>query len=496
MANNREKRKKVLKPPSMYKIFLLGQFAASVVLLYMAKEYLPLPYVIGGVVVAALLLAITSTLTLSYRSIILRFLGKCMCVAVICVMVFGCFKIQKGNETFDKVTKEENQKVITCSVVVMADSPAQSLDDVMGGMIGYNKDYDGNNIDGIVNGIMEKTGKKPTIDGYSQYKYLADGLYEGEVEAIVFNENYRNLLEQGYVNFSTETRILDKIEIVVEEKLADTAVADVTKDCFVAYASGIDTRGAITGTRSDANMLIIVNPTTKQILLLGIPRDYYVTMHSSGKMDKLTHAGLAGIQESIDTIEDFLGLEINYYGRINFNGMIDLIDAVGGINVNSPVEFTTVSDKYHIKKGQNHMSGKMALYFMRSRKMLANGDNDRVSNQIRVIKALMKKLTGSALISNFDQVMDVMQDNFQTNMTSDEIKALMKFQLKEMPEWDIQRIQMTGENAYSYDTAAQPGRKTYVMEPNMDSVAEALALVEQMKNNEMISVKDDHDGGN
>lgn len=496
MSKNKEKRKKRLSPPKGYGIFLLGQFIASIVFLYMAIEYLPKYYIVLGVVAAALLLAITSTLALSYKSKILRFLGKVLSLALIVALAFGCTKIQKGGDTIDKITVEEEKKIVNVSVVVMNDSSAQSLSDVMDGYIGYNKDYDSSIYDGIVAGIKEKTNQSPQMDGYSQYKFLADGLYAGDAKAIVYNNAYENLLIAGYASFKEDTRVIDTLQIELVEELADTAVDDVTSDCFIAYASGIDTRGTITGTRSDANMLIIVNPTTKQILLLGIPRDYYVTMHNSGKMDKLTHAGLVGIRNSIDTLQDFLGITINYYGRINFNGMIDLIDSVGGINVYSPVEFTTVSDKYHIKKGMNHMSGKKALYFMRSRKMLANGDNDRVSNQIRVIKALMKKLTGSAAVTNFDSIMDVMQNNFQTNMTSDEIKALMKFQLKNNPEWDIQRIQLTGENAYSYETEAQYGRKTYVMEPNMDSVAEALALIEKMKNNEVITVEKDHDGGN
>ena len=482
------KQSEKLPQPNHYRGILFLQFAASVTCLFLAIHYLPLHYLIAAGLILSLLIVLCSLLIFSRKSKASRAVGRVLSLVLSLALIVGSAFISRGSLALQNVTGS-NSETISVSVVVMKDSSAQTLNDIKDGLIGYNASYDEEIIEAACKEISKETGTSLKIDPYSQFGYLADGLYYGEADAIIFNEAYRSLFETSHENFGSETRVLKTFSLVSREKLAASAVADVTKDCFLAYISGIDTRGEVTAkSRTDANMIVAVNPTTHQVLLLGIPRDYYVTIPVINSRDKLTHSGMYGINESIATLENLLDIRINYYVRINFSATVDIIDAMGGVDVNSPVAFTTLDDKYEIKQGINHMDGNTALYFMRSRKMLSGGDNDRVSNQIRVIRAVLNKLMSFGTITNYNRILSAAETSVQTNMTSKEIQQLIQMQLGSMPEWDIQNYQLRGSDLYTTEAYMQRGSRTYVMEPDMDSVAYGKELLTRMLNNETISL--------
>lgn len=487
-SSNRARSGK-LPAPKGYRFILFLQFAASVLFLFLAINYLPNYYLLAAGLIFSLLIVLCSLLIFSRQSRFSRIFGRLLSLLLSIVLFVGCAFINRGNLALNNMTGTEKE-TISVSVVVMQDSNAQTLNDIKDGLIGYNAAYDEDIIENACKAIQNETGTAPQTDPYSQYSYLADGLYYGDADAIVFNEAYRTLFEDSHENFDSETRVLKTFSLESEEKLASSAVGDVTRDCFIVYVSGIDARGEVTAkSRTDANMLVAVNPTTHQVLLLGIPRDYYVPLHSNGERDKLTHSGMFGINESIATLEDLMDIEINYYARLNFSATVDIIDAMGGVDVYSPVAFTTLDDKYRIEEGTNHMDGDKALYFMRSRKMLSGGDNDRVSNQIRVIRAMLNDLMSFSTIANYNKILSAAETSVQTNMTSTEVQQLIQMQLKDMPSWDIENYQLSGTDLYTTDAYMSRGTRTYVMEPDMESVAVGTELINKMLNNETITLE-------
>ena len=222
-------------------------------------------------------------------------------------------------------------------------------------------------------------------------------------------------------------------------------------------------------------MIMTVNPNTGKMLLTSIPRDYYVQLHgTTGRKDKLTHSGTYGINMTTQTVEDLLGIDINYYIRVNFTTLIKLVDKLGGIDVYSDKGFTPwTNTAIYIPKGNVHMNGEMALAFARERHAYTEGDRHRVQNQQDVLEAVFKKLTKtSTLVSSYTGILDTLDGSFETNMSKDTITSLAKFQINKMPSWNIEKISVNGSDSSNY-TYSYPGQKLYVMEPDMQTVTEA-----------------------
>ena len=278
-------------------------------------------------------------------------------------------------------------------------------------------------------------------------------------------------IEEGK-GFTEETvRILKTYKITVENTTASSTL-DPTKDAFSVYVSGIDTTGSISNaSRSDVNMVMTVNPTERKILLTSIPRDYYVTLHSYGALDKLTHAGIYGPEESKSTIEDLLGMDIQYYLKVNFTTVTSLVDALGGITVNSDYAFTS-RDGFYYNEGENYLNGEEALSFVRERKAFSEGDRQRVKNQQAVISGIINKATGStAILTQYNDLLVAIADNIEISMTAKDMKSLVKMQLADMRGWDIETCSLDGtgstEAVYSI-----PGAYAYVMIPDQASIDE------------------------
>ena len=267
---------------------------------------------------------------------------------------------------------------------------------------------------------------------------------------------------------------------VTAKKKAEDAV-DVTSKPFNIYISGMDTTGKITEeARSDVNMIITVNPKTHKVLMTSIPRDYLVELQD-GEKDKLTHTGLMGIDETTSDVEDLLGIKINYYVKVNYNTLKDLVNSIGGITINSDKAFISYIGKYRFVEGENQLDGAKALAYARERHAYSDGDNHRVRNQQEVLKAIVKKLTGSTtLLTRYNKILKYLAPTMEMNLTRAEVKALVKFQLGKNPKWKFESNSLEGFDAFSTVYSAG-NQQLYVMKPDEESIKKARQKIKEIE---------------
>lgn len=268
---------------------------------------------------------------------------------------------------------------------------------------------------------------------------------------------------------------------VTAKKKAEEAV-DVTSKPFNIYISGMDTTGKITEeARSDVNMIITVNPKTHKILMTSIPRDYLVELQN-GEKDKLTHTGMMGIDETTSDVEDLLGIKINYYVKVNYNTLKDLVNSIGGITINSDKAFISYIGRYQFVQGENKVDGAKALAYARERRAYSDGDNHRVRNQQDVLKAIVNKLTGSTtLLTRYNKILKYLAPTMEMNFTRAEVKALVKFQLGKNPKWKFESNSLEGYDAFA--TVYSGGnQQLYVMKPDEESIKKARQKIKEIQN--------------
>ncbi len=328
---------------------------------------------------------------------------------------------------------------------------------------------------------LEELRAKITIEpvDYGSSTNAATALLNGAADALFIKSSLATALSDVMSNFKLDDlRVLDTIEIRTE---IDTVASDinVAKDSFNIFISGIDTRGDIsTVARSDVNMFVTVNPRTHTILLTSIPRDYYVQLHgTTGLKDKLTHAGLYGIDMSINTLQDLFGVKIDYYVRVNFDSTIQLIDAIEGIDITPDATFySKVDNACYFEDGvTKHYYGRCALAYARERKVYGTGDLHRIQNQQEVIMAVINKLTGSkVLLAKYTDILSSMSGTLETNLPPSQIYKLVNEQLDSMPSWHIERIAAEGDHIDA-PTYTFGNQLLYVFVPREESVA-AVAL--------------------
>lgn len=384
--------------------------------------------------------------------------------------------------------ESEGYKIENYSVVVKKDSSYKKISDIDGLSVGYYSKTTG----------AKKANKKlankvnVTFEEYDDSAEMVNKLLDvstdkeesesnkmsDDLEVIVVEDSVLSIIKEESADFENDTRVIYTFKIKIKEE--DNAKdVDVTSKSFNIYISGIDTFGEIASvSRSDVNMVVTVNPKTKQILLTSIPRDYYVPLHTYKSNDKLTHAGLYGVNESIKTIEDFLDIEINYYVKVNFTSVIDVVNALGGLSVYSDYDFVS-EDGYKYTKGYNDVNGEEALSFARERHSFADGDRQRVKNQQAVLAALIKKASSKSILTKYTSLLDSLEGEFDTNMSTRKIKSLVKMQLNDMAKWTITSISLDGYDSHN-TTYSSGSQALYVMEPNESTVAEASELIDKV----------------
>lgn len=416
-------------------------------------------------------------------------LGKVISILLIVAMITASFYVFKVSGTLSSITGG-TEKVDHIVVAVLDEDPAESIQDAADYSFGAQFAIGGEDVEAAIEEIEGEIDSELNVTEYSDMQALALALQSGEVQAIVYNEAYGSIIEDENTTFEDDIRFIYTYEIVKELSLSDVEAANVQveDECFIVYISGIDVYGSITKTsRSDVNMLAVVNPTTYEIMLINTPRDYYVQFPgvTGSSYDKLTHAGIYGVDTSIDTLEALYDIDIDFYVRVNFTSLIEMVDALGGISVYSEYAFTTTvrSDTaaVSVQQGYNDFDGTEALAFSRERYNVPGGDNQRGINQQEVIKAMIEKATSPAIISGASSLLSSVSGNVDTNMTNTQIQDLIKMQINEGADWTFTSLQATGtasrEYCYSYS-----GNTLYVTVPDYDSVA---SISEQI--NAMIS---------
>ncbi len=313
---------------------------------------------------------------------------------------------------------------------------------------------------------------------------LGQDLLNENIDVILISSSQYNILSEEIDNFKENTKIIYTAHHAIEktEEVSNSGSKyTINNGVFNVYISGIDTSGSINNvSRSDANILATVNTKTHEVLLTSIPRDYYVTLHSKGAKDKLTHSGLYGINETVTTVEDLFDTEINYYVRVNFTTVIKLVDTLGGVEVYSDYNFT--AQGYNFSKGYNYLNGEQALAFSRERHSFASGDNQRVKNQQAVIEAIIKKvLNSTTLLTRYTDILSSLEGSFQTNIGQDEISNIVKSQLNNMSSWSIKTNAVTGSNS-SGPTYSLGNVNSYVMLPDGSSVSQAKEKINEVLN--------------
>ena len=466
-------------------------------------EMLPGKYVIVMVIALALLAAAIGLLLFlpsrgGKTGNVRRIIACILALLVTC----GCAVVSKmaadASQTIDAVTNPVPEMIPRdMYILVRIDDPAKSLADAVDYTFSYveNSNYD--QTQQAIGELEAAFGKAPALTGYATSAATIDALLGGTTNAALINGIHTTLLldEEGYENLFDRVRILKTVHYVEPETtVTETTVKekDITNTPFAVYISGADNRNGINyAGRSDVNILMLVNPETKQILLINTPRDYYVSNSAGkGKKDKLTHLSIYGIDCSMKALEELYDVEIEHYAKINFTGFEKLVDAVGGITVYSDEAFTTDYRKVKIKVGENELNGKQALAFARERKKVSGGDRGRGKNQMKVIAAIVDKATsGKTIISNYSKILSSLSGMFKTDLEKSDISKLVKMQLGDMAKWNVQTYAVTGTGA-SEITYSMPGTKLYVMKPDQKTVDKAQDLIKMLYAGETITDDD------
>ncbi len=306
---------------------------------------------------------------------------------------------------------------------------------------------------------------------YGDLTSVMVGIEGNESDIAVLNAGYMQLLKDNYADFDSKIEVLTTLHVRVQHQTKASNVS-ATKP-FVVYISGIDTYGDIASvSRSDVNMLAVVNPVTRKVLLVNTPRDYYVQLHgTTGSRDKLTHAGIYGIDMSRHTLEDLYGVKIDYYLRVNFTSLENIVNTLGGVDVYSDTAFKS----YVV--GYNHLNGAQALEFSRERYSFSEGDRQRGKDQQRVIEAIVAKMSSAQNIVRYQAILGSLQGALQTNMSSSHIEQLANKQLDDMKKWQSESISVDGAGA-SAPTYSMGAQQLYVMIPNQQTVDAAKAKIQ------------------
>lgn len=412
-------------------------------------------------------------------------------------MIYATVATNAVLETLSRVSSTGSVKTVV--VRVRENDSAQEIGDTFGYTYGYLAQTDTDTTDALLTHLKEGLGQVKT-KSYDTPTALADALYNREVDAVILGKGMVSTLKQtdGYKDFTSRTREIYTYDVTHEsDPIAPNT--NISRQPFVVYCSGTDERisDTLLNTRSDANILAVVNPSTHKILLVNIPRDYYLPLPFNGEMDKLTHFSVysdKGMDEPIEALNTLLGVKADYYARVNFSGLMDIVDALGGIDVTSPVDFTTVAmempnengdggyhdESFTFTEGVNHLNGREALAFSRERSAFAQGDVQRGRNQMAVLQAIIDKATSPAILSGYQDVLKAVSDSLLTNMPQQDILKLVKLQLENKVDWDISTYTLSGTT--DMQDCFTTGFPLSVLVPDESSVAAARRMIRELIN--------------
>lgn len=459
---------------------------------------IPARLIVLAIVAMVLITAILAVLMWDARKTRRFLVGLILAVVYAGVLVYGSVALTRAQGTIDNISANKVERT-RIGVYVTDDDPAQNLVDAKNYTFGIADDMDRDSTDQAMEKVAADLGI--TIDPVvmEDAHSLVDALEAGEVDAIFLNSAYLKIMAdmEGYEDIESRIRELGSatVETIIDTgKDAVSAEEALENQVFTMYISGIDARTdeLISKSNSDVNIIAVINTSTRQILLVTTPRDYFVPLSiSNGKLDKLTHAGVYGVQCSMDTLEMLYDIDLDYYFRINFSGFEKIVDALGGVTVYSKYDFTPRHGTQHIHEGYNDLNGAEALAFARERYALPDGDNDRGKNQLELIRAIVDKATSPSILANYSAVLDEVENNFETSAPYDLIAELVRMQLADGGDWDVVKYAVSGYpgNEVPYSLKI----KVYVTYPDYDTVEEAKGLIQGVLNGEIVTSPQDEE---
>lgn len=457
-------------------IQLLLSLLVSGMLIYL--NLLPSAYLAVGV---AVLLFFVIFCFLSQFTSRRRFAGKFISVIISILLISASYYLVVTTNVLTQITGK-GYKTETISVYVLKEDSAQSIADCSGYIWGYQTLTSEAVTNQAFDEIKKNLASNLDTAAYTSFNSLVSSLYNMETNVILINDSHLETIKDYYPDFTHDTRILTSYTIRTKVDIS-TQTVKVSKEPFIVYVSGIDVYGDISQTsRSDVNIIAVVNPNTKKVLLVSAPRDSYVELPvERGAYDKLTHAGNYGVETSMQTLANLYGVDINYYLRVNFTGFMNIVDALGGITIENEESFVS-NDGYYFEEGTLELDGLHALHYARERKAFALGDVQRGINQMKVIKAMAAKAMSPTLLTNYSSIMESIADCMQTNMAMDDISSLVKMQLKDNSSWDISTAYLGGSSA-SMTTYSYPDWESDVYLIDNDSLSDVKAQIQQILKN-------------
>lgn len=517
--SKKEKNKNPNRKSPLIRVISIISILLSIALIIkvIKIDILPLNFeitILGAVLLLTLILFIFYNFT--SHSKIARVFGGFMIIVVTLSYGLGYFYLYKtagmlstistsSSGSGTKLGSLSDEMTNNVSVIVMKSSNYNSLKDLSGKKIGTTSELDAKSTEKCLTDI------KKSIDfdqeDYPNYNQEMTDLYDGRIDGVILDESSRGIVYEQFLNISQVTKVVHTTSYKAprEHAIVDSKhPVDVTKDPFTIYFSGNDSFGDIQETsRTDSNMLVTVNPKTHRILMTSIPRDYYVPVACAedaadgcpdGQKDKLTHTGLYGVQTTINTIEDFMDVDINYYVRVNFSSLTNIVDAIGGVDVTvgkglAVDQFYTDDTIGGVVEGENHLDGQKALAYARERYAYEDGDLQRVKNQQQVLKAIIKKVKSPSMLLKYASLIDAIGSAIETNMPSSSITNFVKFQLASNSSWKFESYPMVGDTGMEFSPSL--GDTASVTYQDRGSIETAHDKIEAILNGENASsVKD------
>lgn len=470
-------------------IILVAEFIGVLAVTKLIPVYLL--FVIGIVMMTVVVMV--GFLTGDNRKKARFIIGAILAILMVAGIVIGNLYVLKTYNTLS-IISDVNTKSSSIGVYVKKDDPANSIFDAKDYTFGTLSGLDEENTAEAVNQITKEVAGSIEVKEVGGVTELIDALRNGDCQAIILNSAYIPVLDdmEGYENIEDEMKEINiqVVSLTLDANKKQGVTADLKEiendNVLQFYISGVDTRNSmLVNSRSDVNIIATVNTDTHQVLLISTPRDFYVPLSiSNGVPDKLTHAGIYGVDCSMDTLSMLYDIKISNYFRVNFTGFVKIIDAMGGITVNSDYDFTS-DDHYHYTVGENELNGEEALSFARERHAFAQGDRQRGRDQMLVIQAVIKKATSPDILSSYTSILSAAENCFDTDLSYDRIAELVRQQLEDGRGWDVITYSVDGSGAsekpYSLST------KAYVMIPDETTIEKAKALIDKMAADEKIS---------
>lgn len=463
------------------------QLIASVVFAGAVRKLgiMPFKYLFGILILTAILWLPSLYGSLKVKKY--KVIWNVYAVFVTALLIYGSVSLFQTAAAMKEISSHGDEKLDEIVVAVLADDPAETINDAADYIFGVRYVLKGDEIRQTIAAIEKETEQKLQITEYESVQEQLSALFSGKAQAVIFDEAYLSLVEEEIEGVSEKIKVIYSYSI--ERKLEKKPEKEGKKEddpSFAVYISGIDVYGSIKKTsRSDVNIIAFVNPESRQILLVTTPRDFYVPLPgiSGGKRDKLTHAGIYGVDVSMAALEELYDTELDFYARVNFTSLIEIVDALGGVDVNSEVAFT--AGGMNVKKGMNHFNGEQALIFSRERHHVAGGDFQRGKDQQAVITAMIRKMISPAILTGAGEIIESVGKNVETDMSYEQMQELIREQLEHPGAWNVKSVAAEGKSCRQV-TFSMPGRSLYVAHPVQTSIDAIKAEIAALLNGESL----------